>query len=240
MKDTFIGIPSGDGTVRGELIPSVLDASQSHKVCVCFHKYSKLTGNFNELLTTAINRKVHTHFLLLHADIVPQAGWLTAMHEEMEQTGADVISAVSPIKTPRGITSTGLCKEETTPLLIRRLTLKECLDPAKLKNLGLSLSPSGRSFTGDYLILNTGLMLIDLRKDWVRKICFRVTDYITEQPDGSLKTHGGTEDWLFSLDARKLGAKLWATNAAKLHHVGGSNFSNFEPYGIEEEGWRES
>lgn len=212
----------------------------SNRIAFAHSKLSLLSRNFNTLLCEALNRNQFTHFLLIHGDIVPQSGWLQAMHVEMKAADADILSAVVPIKTPKGLTSTALCKEETTPLLIRRLTLKECLDTAKIANLGLSISPSGKSFTGDYLVLNSGLMLIDLRKDWIRNIRFRMTDQIIKQPDGSYKASGASEDWLFSLDARKLGAKLWATTAVKLNHVGGANFSNYESYGIESEGWHES
>lgn len=237
---TFIGCPTHNGELRGEIVTAILDAAMGNRMAFAHSKYSKLTQNFNFLICDALNLGKFTHFCMIHGDIVPAQGWLKTLHKEMEETGADVISAVVPIKNPKGITSTGLCKEETTPLLLRRLTLKECLDPAKLANLGLSTSPSGKSFTGDYIILNTGLMLIDLRKDWIKQITFRVTDQIIVQPDGTRKAFGGSEDWLFSLDARKLGAKLWATTAVKLNHVGGATFSNYEAYGNESEGWHES
>lgn len=239
-KVTFIGCPTHNGELRGEIVTAILDAAMGNRMAFAHSKYSKLTQNFNFLLSDALNMGKFTHFCMIHGDIVPAQGWLQTLHQEMEENGADVISAVVPIKSPKGITSTGLCKEETTPLLLKRLTLKECQSPGKLLDLGFTVSKNGKSFTGDNIILNTGLMLIDIRKDWIKNITFRVTDQIIVQPDGTRKAFGGSEDWLFSLDARKEGAKLWATTAVRLNHVGGANFSNYEEYGIESEDYKES
>lgn len=73
-----------------------------------------------------------------------------------------------------------------------------------------------------------------------RGLEFRVTDQILRKPDGKLKAYGGSEDWLFSLDARKLGAKIYATRAIRALHLGAHAFSNYEAYGIESEDWQES
>lgn len=232
-KNTYVACPAFDGSVRGEMVGGLLDTvSKGANIAFCLHKFSKLTGNFNFLLCDAINRKVHTHFLMIHADIAPMTlGWFNKMHEIMDETGADILSVVSPIKSPKGLTSIGLCEEETVPLRLKRFTLKE-------------IHAMPETFTHGHLILNTGLMLINLRAPFVenvgRGLQFRVTDQILKMPDGKLKPFGGTEDWLFSLDARKFGAKLYATRAISIYHIGGHAWPNNEPYGIDSEEWLQS
>jgi hypothetical protein len=229
---TYIGCPTHNGEMRGDIASVILDCvAGGDRIAFCHHKYSKLTQNFNMLLCDAINRKIYTHFLMIHGDIVPAEGWFRKMHAVMEEVGADILSAVVPIKTMKGVTSTGYCVEETVPLKIRRLTLAE-------------IHQMPETFTHEHLIVNTGLMLINLRAPFVENVgkglAFRVTDQILTMPDGSLKAFGGSEDWLFSLDARKLGAKIFATRAVKVNHVGGHSFSNAEAYGIPSEDWKQS
>src|ERR1700737_1790039 len=67
---------------------------------------SLLAYGFNELWAHALAERTHalTHFLLLHADIVPwEDTWLSQLHQEMVRVGAQVLSAVSPLKDPRGL-----------------------------------------------------------------------------------------------------------------------------------------
>lgn len=218
--------------MRSELAIAILDAANyGGRIGFCPQKYSKLTQNFNMLLCDAINRG-YSHFLMVHADIVIQEkNWLGKMHAIMEEFKADILSVVMPIKTPKGITSTGYCEKETVPLKLKRLTMQEIL---KLPE----------TFTHEHLIVNTGLMLMNLKSTFVenvgRGLEFRVTDQILRKPDGKLKAYGGSEDWLFSLDARKLGAKIYATRAIRALHLSAHAFSNYEAYGIESEDWQES
>lgn len=221
-KNTFIAIPSHNGDVRGELIGAVVEASQGRRVCVGFHKYSKLTQNFNMLLCEAINRGEHTHFAMLHADIFPAQGWLTRMHDIMERTGADILSVVMPLKNDKGLTSIGLCEEETVPLKVKRLTMNEIYQREE-------------TFTDPHIIVNTGLMLINLKAPFMshvgRGLQFRVTDQILKLDDGRLHAYGGSEDWLFSLDARGLGAKIFVTREVSAAHIGGASWPNDHAWG---------
>lgn len=233
MNNTFIAIPSHNGQIEGELLSSVLDAgSGGEQICICVQRFSKLTQNFNLLWCEALNHKEKfglTHFLLLHADIAPKAGWLNIMHREMKNSGAEVLSAVSPIKGRDGLTSTGLCHEETEPIKVKRFTLKE-------------IHAMPETFTDPDLIINTGLMLVDLNAPWISQFKgFRVTDWIKKDASGPglYRTGGAPEDWLFSLDIRKLGAKIFSTRAVTLSHIGQSAFSNQNKMGIENEDYKE-
>jgi hypothetical protein len=151
---------------------------------------------------------------MLHADVVPEDLWLDKMLAIMEDKKADVLSAVIPIKSPDGMTSTAI--ESDDPWLPRRLNMAEVYERA-------------RTFTDPGLLVNSGLMLVDIRSAWVDRIFFRFEDKIQES-DGEFKARVVSEDWLFSRDARKLGAKIYATTEVLVNHmVGVMAYSNGRP-----------
>ncbi len=161
-----------------------------------------------------------THFLMLHNDIVPQIGFIDKMHEVMERTGCDILSAVSPIKDEKGLTSIALDEQigdrdfDWAP---RRLTMREIhkLEP---------------TFTRPNLLINTGCMLVDLRKDWTNHIWFHFDDRIAVF-NGKRQPQMRPEDWNFSKDARKLGAVIYATREVTLTHHGQQAFPTAFPWG---------
>lgn len=226
-RTVFIGVPSADGNMRGEVCQAVIDAAMHESICFSFSKFSLLAKNFNLLLTDALNRKHYTHFLLLHADIAPQAGWLSKMLDVMEQTGAEILSAVVPIKTNAGYTSTAYARSADLPFKMKRLTLKE-------------VHALPETFTHEDLVVNSGLMLIDLRAPWIGKVWFEINDDVVLDEKGNWKAVGVSEDWLFSLRARALGAKIFATRAVRLHHFGAHGFPNYEVFGKDTDIWRET
>ena len=215
-RKTFIGIPSHNGQVYGDIISSIADALITGEPIGLAHQpFSLLARNFNDLLALAINRKDYTHFLLLHSDIVPQSGWLKKLHEIMEEKKCDILSVVSPIKNQKGYTSTAMHVSGKTPeeFLARRLTMKEIADLPE-------------TFTADNLLVNSGCLLIDLRAPWVGKVWFEIQDSTVKNKDGNYKAVGISEDWLFSMRAAEAGAKIYATRAVKIFHVGTHAFSN--------------
>jgi predicted O-methyltransferase YrrM len=178
---------------------------------------------FNTLWCEALDQRDKgeaTHFLMLHSDIVPQVEFLDKMHEIMARTGADILSAVSPIKDSKGLTSIALDEQlgdrdfDWAP---RRLTMKEIH----------TMEPT---FTLPNLLINTGLMLVDLRKDWTNHIWFHFDDRIAVF-NGKRTPQMRPEDWNFSKDARKLGAKIWATREVTLTHHGQQSFPTAFPWG---------
>ena len=112
---------------------------------------SLLAHGFNTLWAHALALRPQglTHFLMLHADIVPvDVGWLNQLHQEMIRVGAQVLSVVVPYKGPQGLTTTAV-----DPPPVRRFTMKEIMAQPE-------------TFTHPDLLLNTGLMLVSLQEDW--------------------------------------------------------------------------
>ena len=210
-----IGVPSHDGTMCLGGANALIDAATCGiDVGFQFLTGSFLTKSFNELLCNALNNREKygfTHFLLLHADIaVKTRNWVGKMLELMDANQADVISAVSPIKSDLGVTSTGI--ELGDPFPIKRFTMKE-------------LSEMSKTFTHEKIMINTGVMLVDIRKPWIEKARFTIEDEILKK-DGVFSPRSLSEDWHFSRMARGLGAKLFATTEIELDHWGVKSFSN--------------
>ena len=182
---------------------------------------SLLACSFNQCLIQAL--KCHKEgradfFLLMHADIVPiDMDWLDHLMNARREVKAQVISAVVPIKDQRGVTSTAI--EGPSEWAPRRLTMAEIMAMPE-------------TFTRPDLLVNTAMLLIDLRKNnWIDKVCFTIKDAILELPDGERRAGVQPEDWDFSRQARAHGATLYATRAVKLVHRGAFSYPNFAAWG---------
>lgn len=168
---------------------------------------SLLTAACNALWAHMLNLRKHdglTHFVMLHADVKPATReWLSLLLDEMKRVEADVISAIVPIKDERGLTSTAWDTDFWRP---RRLTLTEA-----------AVMPT--TWSAPDVLLNTGLMVVDVRGDWVNKIHFHIEDRIV-LTDGAYHHDCAPEDWNFSRDARNAGARLYATRIVPVEHYG--------------------
>jgi hypothetical protein len=225
----FIGVPSYDDRINSAILNALFFASRTEPksdLVAIVESGSWLTRNFNSLYAAALNMREEknlTHFCLLHDDIaINEPWWLDKMLDLMEEKGADILSAIVPIKNGTGLTSTAFDELIGDPPHVRRLTLHEAFT---------NFPPT---FTQDKLLLNTGLMLVDIRKVWAEMLFFEFEDRILKIPNGDKTTFravGCPEDWNFSRKARSLGAKLFATREIKVTHVGTGRFSNHMPAG---------
>jgi hypothetical protein len=170
-------------------------------------------------------------FAMIHSDQAPEPGWLDILHDELIASGADIMSAVCPIKDDRGLTSTAVDDSGCT-WRPRRLTMHEIL-----------MLPT--TFTdadvGGELLLNTGLWICKLgpwalekNPDGSLKHCFRITDMCRKEGDRHV-ARVQPEDWDFSRQLRRAGLKLGATRAVQLNHWGATRYPNFEKWGWEED-----
>lgn len=194
---------------------------------------SLLPDAFNSLLCEAMNfeengRKA-THFVMMHADIVPTKGWLSALIDEQIASGADVISAVVPIKhVESGKTSTGVGKIDGRHSKFRHILQEE----AGLLPKTFTIDDVGRN-EGDRLLVNTGLMSMSLRNNWIESWMdsggFRLESHGWSE-DGKRKQLCLPEDWLMSWDIQTIyGAKVAATTKVRLLHFGDIGFENRQP-----------
>jgi len=164
-----------------------------------------------------------THFAMLHTDIVPENYFMDKMVEIMEREGAEILSAIVPIKNAEGFTSTAVEGQmgDTNPYFrVKRFSMRE-------------LDKLPATFTHPEILLNTGLMLVDLSKPWTlsEDVYFTIEDRIIKYRGRRIPAMW-PEDWGFSRRARKAGAtKLYATREVKLDHAGLANFPNYVMWG---------
>jgi hypothetical protein len=179
---------------------------------------SILTFAFNLCWAQALNEYEAgriTHFLMWHSDVRPcSPRWLDTLTDEMEKAGADVLGTSIPIKDTKGLTSTAI---DTDPWRPQRVSLKQMNE----------LPPT---WSCDRLLINTGLMLVDLRKPWWQEICFDIEDRIVKVND-YWRAECKPEDWQFSRAARKRGARIFVTRAVVVEHTGLISWASNQMWG---------
>lgn len=206
------------------------DKAQVHQSAV---QCSLLPHGFNMMfshaLVSAWNGEV-THFAMQHADIIPEGGWLNKMLDIMDRVGADVLSAVVMIKGEDGTTSTAIDNprdEWDVPRMHKDYVLSECI-PSTFCAADIPNCTK--------LLVNTGLMLVDLRKEYWKetftdeqgytwlKAHFRFQSGIRVLKPGtedqSLQPCVKPEDWEFSRIVADMGGKVYATREIDLGHMG--------------------
>lgn len=197
------------------------------------HGSSLLAKGFNTIWHGALEIRRRepergiTHFGMLHADIAPEPGWVDVLVDEMERTGADVVSAVVPIKDGKGLTSTAVEDPADEWSVLRRLTMREVHrlpETFSIDDLGYD---DGRA-----LLVNTGCWLADLSKPWCRDVVFTIRDCVRFLADGTPEVCVIPEDWGFSKWLHGRGGKVLATRKVKLVHFGGADgYGNTEAWG---------
>jgi GT2 family glycosyltransferase len=179
---------------------------------------SLLTWNMNRILARALNsdRKKVTHLCILHTDIEVEQLWLDKMMKIMEEKKADIVSVAMPLKNGKKDTSTAIYEknQDRKPArTVTRLTMED-------------IEKRGGTFTEEGLLVNTGLMLIDMRGNWFDGSKFTMEDVISKDEQGIYHAHIFPEDWEFSHQAALKGASIWVTNEIQAWHHGGGRWGN--------------
>jgi hypothetical protein len=218
-----------------------VDAAQSHYALASRGRVEVIPGlaassllchSFNLLWATALEWQaagVIDYFLLHHDDVeVTTHGWLDLMVAEMRRVGAAVLSAVVAIKDDRGETSTAV--ETGDPWRPRKLTLRECW------GLPGTFCAKDTPWPGLPLLVNTGLMLVDLARPEFRErspsdpdglfFHFNIGDRILVLPEGRYKAQVRPEDWNFSRLCHARGLPVYATHKVRCVHHGDRGHSN--------------
>lgn len=242
----FVGIPTHNSLVDIGTVNALMKATSLCRCAVQFNNSSLLANNFNTLYCNALNMRSSgtpfTHFCLLHSDIVPvQDDWLNILVDEMQEHHLDVLSVVVPIKDGRGLTSTGMCmsgKHGSVKHKVRRITIHESMQlPTTFT--GEDVSKQLKHWDhGAVLLINTGLMMINLRCASSEQFFFTINDCISYRevkkgdawrfiPDTE------SEDWCFSRRINCMGVRYGATRAVDVHHVGRFEFDSRIAWGSE-------
>lgn len=107
---------------------------------------------------------VATHFAMLHADISPEPRWIDGLWRDMQLSQADAIAAVAPIKEPQYQRTTTVIGDPGNPWIPKRtvnMTDRQAMSLPDVFDITHVGDPSI-----EFLQINTGCMLVDLRRDW--------------------------------------------------------------------------
>jgi hypothetical protein len=165
-----------------------------------------------------------THFAMLHADIAAAPGWLNTLMAEMEATDADIVSAVVPIKSVDGTTSTAISSDDPFRVT-RRLTMHEVMQ------LPETFDAEACGYPHRTILANTGCWLARFDRTWNEAVHFEIKDKIVLDAAGQYVPKVCPEDWNFSRMVWNLGGKIVATRKVKVRHVGASAFTNDHAWG---------
>ena len=222
MATIMLGIPTYKSDMTVGLLFPMLNMSKKHRVEVANSDTSATCFSFNKLWIDAIalwEAGKISHFMMVHSDIVPENLFVDKMMTIIERCNGDVLSAIVPIKNNAGLTSTAMDEpmaDEDPRWRVRRVTMHEAHALPK-------------TWTHDLVLLNTGLMLVKMG-EWCKNIHFHFDDDIILYR-GKRHPVCFPEDWNFSRDAKKLGAKLYATREVALTHIGNTGFPNYNAWG---------
>jgi hypothetical protein len=243
---TAIAVLPNRGMIKpqsGESFYGKASAGKLNVLALTLHT-SVLESTFNELWVAALNARAECkprYFAMLHDDVCPEHFWLDKLVEELEKHDADIVSAVMPIRDLHGMTTTGATDpDDIWSTQLRRLSVKEALKLPKTFGIedlhdGVFSECSGRN---QCLLVGTGCWVCRFDSPWVDDIVWRLESQ-NVLVDGTWSHRRQSEDWLFSIDAHKLGLKALATTAVKMYH-GDTWFNNHSPWGewSEDNVWR--
>jgi hypothetical protein len=165
-----------------------------------------------------------SYFAMLHDDVTPAQGWLDQLIDDLEESGADVMAAVVPIKDQLGLTSTAIDDPDDPFNVFRRITM------AELMRLPEVFTAADCGYPDRFLLANTGCWVCRFDRDWRFHVRFTIDDQIVLK-DGRYCAEVAPEDWNFSRDVQHLGGKVACTRRVKVAHAGKIDFTNDHVWG---------
>lgn len=227
----YIGVPTHDGRLWGATAKSVQIARTPHDRYVTAWDVS-----VSSLLPTAfaklfIEAKINKfdYFCMLHSDVaVRPAGWAVKLVEILEETGAEVVSATSPMKGDDADLSTAVDVEGSHD--VRRITIEESERMPEVFNRADVAKLLGTEREKTLLLLNTACWVCRTSADWYTKAKWGIRAEIDWGPvTPQLRSY--SEDWELSRQLAQLGYadKLYATRRLRILHMGANVWGNYTP-----------
>lgn len=236
MAKVYLALPCGSNVYAG-LLWTVMNASRNHKIMPRMVGSSLANLNFNRLWAEALNKRQewgHTYFAMAHSDIKAEDGWIDTMIDLMTRHAADVMTAIIPLKSEHGLTSTGIMDQEDGRT--RRFTMTEAMGMPETFSIRDTLLPKA------VLAVNNGLFVCRFDQLWIEELTgFGCDDSIVLGEDGVYRAHTVGEDWRWAkwLSTQRVGGchpgsrplKVMATRKVKVWHHGSSDYDNLSGWG---------
>lgn len=215
----LLHVPSLDGVMRFESALACLQTGSAQKEFV-FTQNSFSTLLWNSVWCKALNgrKEGFTHYAMLHVDLYPtQSNWLDQLLDIMQRHDAEAVAVNIAVKDGRGLSSTCLDTgvDRFSP---RRFTMKQ-------------LAKMPKTFTHPKLLVNNGMMLVDLSAPWVEKAWYNNENIICKDEHGNFTAQSYGDDWFFARKMIENGARVFATSEIQVMHVGQQKFPNHGEWG---------
>lgn len=231
--NVILGVPGG--SITWETVCAMLVLTEGrHRI----HTTNSGGGwdDFNCVWVDALNAAEsgeRTHFVMLHTDIAPQGQWVDILIDELERLDLDMVSAVSPIKDSRGLTTSGIGDPQNRWAPWRRFTMQEVCEFPE------TFDAAAVGYEGWPLLHNTGCWACDLRKPLffetddagTLKSYFDFPSRVYRGDKGQFEHARESEDWYFSRRLFEQNAKTAITRKVRLAHRGVIDYTNWEPWG---------
>ncbi len=183
-----------------------------------------LPHTFNSLLCQSLDWRDKgkvTHMAMIHSDVTAERGWLDLLAEEMHAHDLVAISAVVAIKDPDQDRTSTAIGSRSEPWEAKRYIHRRHHGKMPV------------TFTGDdvcegddeVLLINTGLMLLDLRHEFWDEFCFVVPTTI-RRIEGRRAPIFRPEDWEMSRELDRAGVRYGATWRPFVEHLGRTSWDN--------------
>jgi len=237
MPSVLIGIPQHGNSLSTATMRSVHSAVIGSRANVGYQAMglSLLARNFSSLWVSAYKRGAD-YFILHHSDLgvespYPGISWVDLLIDRMRLLNAAVISVASPIKSQFGHFSSGLLLKANNPYTLRRTTARELLHlPTEfISRVDLCRLYDVHPVSAGAMLINTGLMIIDLRRfPWakIRWPGFNIVDSIQWSLNDVPCSYTIPEDWNFSQWLYEHHFPYYMTKELILDHHGGKTYYN--------------
>jgi len=234
---------SGGETEISSALSAAVRAAERTLVSIKPEGGSCLPHVFNRLWVEGLGRagNPYTHFAMLHNDVEAAPNWVDTLIDEMDATGAVVMSAVVGIKDPKGVTSTGVGSPDDE-YDYRRITateLHKLPETFGLSHIAMSGIWPAEYTAGKRLLVNTGCWIT--RLDWpgwhakdadgFLKFFFEQRCRIQVWPDGHYCPEFSPEDWRMSRYVAREGGLVMATRKIRTVHYGKYGFASNSRWG---------
>lgn len=189
---------------------------------------SLLPWCFNSLLAAALNHRDKgevTHFAMQHSDIEPtETGWCNELYRRMRVRGDVAISAVASLKEHERTRTTTAIGVRGQPFNVLRY-----INTSDRPGMPETFSTRDVAQAGnEVLLINTGLMLLDLTLPAWDDFHFEFRDDIRKNPETNQRqAWASSEDWNLSRWMDKHGLPYSAT-WLRLKHYGMDYWDSFE------------
>ena len=182
-------------------------------------------NNMQELWATVKNFRddgACTHMAMIHSDIDAPMGWVNVLWNEARLNNLALISAVVAIKEPSGRTSTAV-GSSTDPWRVKRFIRVQ--DRYRMPQT--FTTDNIREDPDDVLLVNNGLMLLDLRGEWTDEYNFICPSVVEKDAaSGKWRHRFRSEDWELSRLLHSRGIPYGATWAVRVAHLGNGRWLN--------------